>query len=91
MTYTANITFQGQLTIPKALRDKYGIENQGRAFITDVGDGFMVKTYTDNNFWALEGILKNNSRVKRNKGKSLQQRIDEEGAAFEQTLATKHD
>lgn len=91
MTYTANITFQGQFTIPKALRDKYGIQNQARAFITDLGDGFMVKTYTDDNFWALEGILKNNYRVKQNKGKSLQQRIDEESAAFEQTLAKKHD
>ena len=91
MTCTANITFQGQLTIPKALRDKYGIENQARAFITDVGDGFMVRTYTDNNFWDLEGILKNNSRVKRNKGKSLQQRIDEESAAFENALAHSHD
>lgn len=91
MTYTANITFQGQLTIPKALRDKYGIQNQARAFITDLGDGFLVKTYTDDSFWALEGILKNNYRVKQNKGKSLQQRIDEESAAFEQTLAKKHD
>lgn len=91
MTYTANITFQGQLTIPKPLRDKYGIGDQARAFITDTDNGFMVRTYTDDDFWALEGILKDNPRVKQNKGKSLQQRINEESAAFEQTLATKHD
>lgn len=91
MTYTANITFQGQLTIPKALRDKYGISNQARAIITDTDNGFWVKTYTDNDFWTLEGVLKDNPRVKQNKGKSLQFRIDEESATFEQTLAQKND
>lgn len=89
MTYTANITFQGQLTIPKPLRDKYGIGNQARAFITDTEGGFMVKTYTDDDFWALEGILKDNLQVKKNKRKSLQHRINEESIAFEKALAKK--
>lgn len=87
MNYIASITSQGQITIPKPLRDKYGIKDTARAFITDLGNKkFEVKTYTDDDFWALEGILKDNPVVKRNQGKPLQQIIDEETAAYHQTV-----
>lgn len=86
MNYIASITSQGQLTIPKPLRDKYRLGKKARAIITDTGDRFEIKTYTDEDFWALEGILKDNPVVKRNKGKPLQQIIREESEAFERAI-----
>lgn len=88
MNYIASITSQGQLTIPKPLRDKYGIKKTARAFITDLGNKkFEVKTYTDADFWALEGILKDTPVAKKNRGKPLQQIIDEENEAIQQAIA----
>ena len=88
MNYIASITSQGQLTIPKPLRDKYGIKKTARAFITDLGDNkFEVKAYTDADFWALKGILKDNPVAKRNRGKPLQQIIDEENEAIQNAIA----
>lgn len=87
MNYIASITSQGQLTIPKPLRDKYGIKKSARAFITDLGSQkFEVKTYTDADFFSLCGILADNSVVKKNRGKPLQQIIDEESMAFEKAI-----
>lgn len=86
MDYTASITSQGQLTIPKPLRDKYGIKGQARAFITDLGGKLLVRTYTDADFEKLKGILKNNPRVLKNKGRKLQDVIAEESTAFEKAL-----
>lgn len=88
MNYIASITSQGQITIPKPLRDKYGIKDTARAFITDMGNKkFEVKTYTDDDFWALEGILKDNPVAKKNRGKPLQQIIDEENEAIQNAIA----
>lgn len=86
MNYNASITSQGQLTIPKALRKKYGITKRAQAVITDTEKGMLVKTYTDDDFWALRGILKDNPVVKKTKRMSLQQRIRAESKAFEKAI-----
>lgn len=87
MNYIASITSQGQLTIPKPLRDRYGIKKSARAFITDLGSRrFEVRTYTDADFFSLYGVLADNPAVKKNRGKPLQQVIDEESAAFEKAI-----
>ena len=86
MNYIASITSQGQLNIPKALRNKYGIFKRARAVITDTEEGMLVKTYTDADFWALRGILKDNPVVKKTRHMSLQQRIRAESRAFEKAI-----
>ena len=87
MNYIASITSQGQLTIPKSLREKYQIKKQAKAIIQDTGSGMLVKTFTDRDFWSLKGILKNNPQVRKNRDKNLQQIIKEENSGFEKALA----
>jgi bifunctional DNA-binding transcriptional regulator/antitoxin component of YhaV-PrlF toxin-antitoxin module len=82
MNYIAAITSQGQLTIPKSLRDKYGISKQAKAVIKDMGTGMLIKTYTEKDFWALKGILKNNPVAKSNRSKKPADIIREENKAF---------
>ena len=86
MNYIASITSQGQLTIPKPLRDKYGITKRAQAVITDTDKGMLVKTYTDADFWALQGILHDNPVAKKYRHKTLQQRIRAESKAFEKAI-----
>ena len=87
MNYIASITSQGQITIPKPLRDQFGILGQAKAHLVKKGDKIELKLYTphDLEFWY--GALKDNPVVKSNKGKPLQQIIEEESAAFEKAIA----
>lgn len=87
MNYIASITTQGQLTIPKPLRDQFGIKGQAKAYLAKKGDRIELKLYTlhDLEYWY--GALKDNPAVKANKGKPLQQIIEEESAAFEKAIA----
>lgn len=87
MDYTASITSQGQLTIPKPLRDKYGIKGQAQAVITDLNGKFVVRPYTEDNFWKLAGILKNNPVARKNRGKPIQKVIEEENRAIQRAIA----
>ena len=56
MTYVVSITSQGQMTIPKAVRDHFGLVGAVKAEVRLDGDEMIVKPKTD--FWALEGIAK---------------------------------
>ena len=87
MNYIASITYQGQLTIPKPLRDQFGIKGQAKAYLSKRGDKIELRLYTprDLEFWY--GALKDNPVVRANKGKPLQQIIEEESAAFEKAIA----
>lgn len=87
MNYIASITSQGQLTIPKALRDKYGISKQAKALVQDLGDGMLIKTYTDADFFALKGILKNNPIAKSHRNKKISSIIAAESKAFEKAIS----
>lgn len=87
MNYIAAITSQGQLTIPKSLRDKYGITKQAKAVIKDLGNGMLVKTYTDKDFWALKGILKKNPIVRGNRNRKLADIIREEENATAKAIS----
>lgn len=87
MSYIASITTQGQLTIPKPLRDQFGIQGQAKAHLTKKGDCIEIKLYTPRDLEYWYGALKNNPVVRANKGKPLQQIIEEESAAFEKAIA----
>ncbi len=50
------ITTQGQLTIPKVLRDAFGIKRSTKAFVRRVGNTIIVEPKKD--FWALKGSLR---------------------------------
>jgi len=89
MDYTASITSQGQLTIPKPLRDKYGLKGQAQAVISDLDGKLVVRTYTEEDFWKLAGILKNNPVVRKNRGRPLQKIIEEENQAIQKAIAQK--
>lgn len=87
MNYIASITSQGQVTIPKPLRDLVGIKGEAKAHFIRKRNRIELKMYTphDLEFWY--GSLKNNPVVQANKGKPLQQIIDEEHAAFHKAIA----
>ena len=60
MQQVVTITQQGQLTIPKMVRDRFGIRGAVKAVLQIEDDTIMVKP--QGNFWSLSGSLK--SRVK---------------------------
>lgn len=86
MNYISSITSQGQLTVPKPLRDKYGISKQAKVLIRDLGNHLEIRPHLSKDLLSLYGILKNNPRVQANKGKSIQSIISEENQAFKQAL-----
>lgn len=87
MTYIVSITSQGQVTIPKSLRKAFGISGRAKAHMTKNGDRIELKPYVPRDIFSLYGILKDNPVVKANKGKPLQQIIDEENATVQQAIA----
>jgi len=86
MNYIASITSQGQLTIPKSLRDKYFLHKRAKAIIKDTGSKIEIRLLPHRDILSLMGILHNNPIVKANRGKSSQQIIKEESAAFEKAI-----
>lgn len=60
MSEIVSITSQGQVTIPKAMRDLFGISAATKAMISKVGSTIVIHPKPD--FWSLEGSL--NSTVK---------------------------
>lgn len=55
MEQVVSITRQGQLTIPKFLRDGFGIQGGARAIVRREGDTIVVKP--QGSFWKLGGSL----------------------------------
>lgn len=86
MNYIASITSQGQLTIPKALRDKYSLNKKTKAVIKDAGSKLEIRPLPHRDILSLMGILRDNPVVKANRDKPLQQIIDEESRAFEKAI-----
>ena len=89
MNYIASITSQGQLTIPKPIRDKYSLHNRAKAIIKDTGTIIEIRPLPHRDILSLMGILHDNPVVKANRGKPSQQIIDEESAAFEKAITDK--
>lgn len=56
-----SITSQGQLTIPVAIRQSFGIKGSAKAVIKRDGDVIIVEPRND--FWSLEGILASEIRL----------------------------
>lgn len=55
-----SITSQGQLTIPKIIRKRFGILRKARAAVWQAGDKIIVEPKKE--FWGLKGVL--SSKVK---------------------------
>jgi AbrB family looped-hinge helix DNA binding protein len=51
-------TAKGRITIPAALRRKYGIKNGTRIIVTDMGNGIALKPITGEYLKKLQGSLK---------------------------------
>jgi AbrB family looped-hinge helix DNA binding protein len=51
-------TAKGGITIPAALRRKYGIKNGTKIIVTDVGDAIVLKPVTGQYLRNLQGSLK---------------------------------
>lgn len=60
MEQVVTITSQGQLTIPKTIREKFGIRGAVKAVVNLQDDAILVRPQGD--FWSLSGILR--SKVK---------------------------
>ena len=58
MKHIISITRQGQLTVPRQVREQLGIEGQTQATLEVVDGTFTVKPSKD--FWSLPGSLKSN-------------------------------
>ena len=56
MTYITSITSQGQLTIPKAIRDKLLLNRPQKVFIEEKEDKIIIRTAPD--FFSLMGSVK---------------------------------
>lgn len=87
MNYIASITSQGQVTIPKHLREKYALKRNAKAVIKGVGAKIEIRPLPHRDLLSLRGFLHDNPVVKANRGKPLQQIIQEESAAFEKAIA----
>jgi len=61
MNYIVSITSQGQLTIPKGIRDDFDINQASKAVIKKVGSKIVVEPKSD--FWSLGGSLKSEIRL----------------------------
>ena len=61
MQNIVSITSQGQLTIPKSMRDLFGIKGSVKAVLRKMGDTIVVTPKKD--FWALEGSLQSKIRL----------------------------
>ena len=61
MQNIVSITSQGQLTIPKSIRDFFGIKAATKAVVTKVGDSIVVKPKKD--FWLLENSLSSDVKL----------------------------
>ena len=51
-------TVKGQIVIPAALRQKYGIKKGTKIIVTDIGDGIVLKPVTEQYLKNLQGSLK---------------------------------
>ena len=60
MNYVVSITSQGQLTIPKAIRESFDISRASKAVVKRIGNKIVVEPKSD--FWSLGGSLK--SKIK---------------------------
>lgn len=56
MMQVVSITQQGQITIPKLIRDNLKIELVSKALVSQKGDSIVVKPIID--FFSLEGSVK---------------------------------
>ncbi len=61
MNQTVSITSQGQLTIPKSIRDKLGITVATKADIYEENGQLVVTPQKD--FWSLAGNLKSPTKL----------------------------
>jgi len=53
---TVTITSQGQVTIPKDIRDRFGITGSHKAIVEETDEGILFKPAKD--FWSFAGSLK---------------------------------
>lgn len=61
MNHIVSITRQGQLTIPRTLRQAFGIHGATKALVKKVGSAIVVRPTAD--FWSLSGSLKSRKRL----------------------------
>lgn len=58
------VTSKGQIVIPLALRQKYGIKEGTRIIVTDNGDSITLKPITEQYLRSLRGSLKGRGSLK---------------------------
>ena len=61
MEYTATITTQGQLTLPKIIRNAFSINGATKAMVKKIGNTIVVTPKGD--FWSLKGSLKSKTSL----------------------------
>lgn len=71
------VTSKGQITIPAALRRKYGIKNGTRIIVTEVGNAIVLKPVTEQYLRNLQGSLKGRGGLKVLTGERINDRQKE--------------
>ncbi len=61
MHHVVSITSQGQLTIPKKIRDAFGLTGKTKAIVEKKGNTIIVKPKHD--FWEILGSLQSKIRL----------------------------
>ncbi len=61
MQQIVSITSTGQLTIPKSIRDAFGVRDSIKAVIEKRGNKIIVEPKMD--FWSLAGFLKSDVKL----------------------------
>lgn len=61
MSQVISITSQGQINIPKAIRDAFNLKGATKAVIEKKGDVIIIKPKND--FWSLANSLKSNVKL----------------------------
>ncbi|MBU3935239.1 AbrB/MazE/SpoVT family DNA-binding domain-containing protein [Patescibacteria group bacterium] len=82
MNYIVSITSQGQLTIPKGIRDDFDITQASKAVIKKVGSKIVVEP--KGGFWSLGGSLKSEIKL-------TDKQLREARLSFEKEWAKKDD
>lgn len=78
MSQVVSITSQGQLTIPKNIRDSLNINGAIKAVVEVVDEQIIVKPKLD--FWALRGIAKGKIKLTDEQLRAARRQFEKEWA-----------
>jgi AbrB family looped-hinge helix DNA binding protein len=62
---SATLTIKGQIVIPSALRNKYGLQPGSKLVFIDTPEGLMIKPYNAKHIASFKGMLPSGGNLKK--------------------------